>query len=79
MLSPNDMLWQLLFRFFIAVVLVFATVGLAAGVGLIERDHVGGERARAGDGGADLRREQQRARRRGEFPGQVIRTHVVLP
>jgi hypothetical protein len=35
MLSPDDMLWQLLFRFFIAVVLVFATVGLAAGVGLI--------------------------------------------
>ena len=35
MLSPNDMLWQLLFRFFIAVVLVFATVGFAVGVGLI--------------------------------------------
>ncbi|MEX0637163.1 MAG: hypothetical protein WD155_00320 [Burkholderiales bacterium] len=35
MLSPDDMLWQLLFRFFIAVVLVFAAVGLAAGIGLI--------------------------------------------
>ena len=35
MLSPNDMLWQLLFRFCIAVVLVFAAVGLAAGIGLI--------------------------------------------
>jgi len=35
MLSPNDMLWQLLFRFFIAVVLVFASVGFAVGVGLI--------------------------------------------
>lgn len=35
MLSPNDMLWQLLFRFSIAVVLVFASVGFAAGVGLI--------------------------------------------
>lgn len=33
--SPNDLLWQFLFRFFIAVVLVFATVGFAAGVGLI--------------------------------------------
>jgi hypothetical protein len=33
--SPNDLLWQLLFRFFIAVVLVFASVGFAAGVGLI--------------------------------------------
>ena len=31
----NDLLWQLLFQFFIAVVLVFATVGFAAGVGLI--------------------------------------------
>jgi hypothetical protein len=29
------MLWQLLFRFCIAVVLVFAAVGLAAGIGLI--------------------------------------------
>ncbi len=35
MLSPNDMLWQLLFQFFIALVMVFATVGFAAGVGLI--------------------------------------------
>lgn len=35
MSSPNDLLWQLLFRFFIAVVLVFAAVGFAAGVGLI--------------------------------------------
>jgi hypothetical protein len=35
MLSPDDMLWQLLFRFCIAVVLVFAAVGLAAGIGLI--------------------------------------------
>ena len=35
MLSPNEMLWQLLFRFCIAVVLVFAAVGLAAGIGLI--------------------------------------------
>ena len=35
MSSPNDLLWQVLFQFFIAVVLVFATVGLAAGVGLI--------------------------------------------
>jgi hypothetical protein len=34
-MSPNDLLWQMLFRFSIAVVLVFATVGLAAGVGLI--------------------------------------------
>lgn len=33
--SPNDLLWQFLFRFFIAVVLVFATAGFAAGVGLI--------------------------------------------
>jgi hypothetical protein len=31
----NDLLWQLLFQFFIALVLVFATVGFAAGVGLI--------------------------------------------
>jgi hypothetical protein len=31
----SDLLWQLLFQFFIAVVLVFATVGFAAGVGLI--------------------------------------------
>lgn len=35
MLSPSDLLWQGLFRFFIAVVLVFAAVGFAAGVGLI--------------------------------------------
>ena len=33
--SPNDLLLQTLFQFFIAVVLVFATVGAAAGVGLI--------------------------------------------
>lgn len=31
----NDLLWQFLFQFFIAMVLVFATVGFAAGVGLI--------------------------------------------
>jgi hypothetical protein len=35
MLSPNDLLWQVLFQFSIAVVLAFAAVGLAAGVGLI--------------------------------------------
>lgn len=35
MSSPNDLLWQVLFQFFIAVVLVFATIGVAAGVGLI--------------------------------------------
>lgn len=35
MSSPNDLLWQVLFQFFIAVVLVFAAVGFAAGVGLI--------------------------------------------
>jgi hypothetical protein len=35
MSSPNDLLWQFLFRFFITVVLVFATVGFASGVGLI--------------------------------------------
>lgn len=35
MSSPNDLLWQMLFQFFIAVVLVFATIGVAAGVGLI--------------------------------------------
>lgn len=33
--SPNDFLWHLLFQFLIAVVLVFAAVGVAAGVGLI--------------------------------------------
>ena len=33
--SPNDLLWQVLFQFFIAVVLVFAAAGFAAGVGLI--------------------------------------------
>lgn len=33
--SPNDLLWRVLFQFFITVVLVFATVGVAAGVGLI--------------------------------------------
>ena len=33
--SPNDVLWQLLFQFLIAVVLVFAAVGVATGVGLI--------------------------------------------
>lgn len=31
----NDLLWQLLFQFFIAMVMVFATVGFAAGIGLI--------------------------------------------
>ena len=31
----NDLLWQMLFQFFIALVLVFATVGFAAGVGLL--------------------------------------------
>jgi len=35
MSSPNDLLWQLLFQFFLATVLVFATVGFASGVGLI--------------------------------------------
>lgn len=35
MSSPNDLLWQVLFQFFIAVVLVFAAGGFAAGVGLI--------------------------------------------
>jgi len=35
MLSHNDLLWQLLFQFFITVVLVFASVGFAAGIGLI--------------------------------------------
>ncbi|MGH8709211.1 MAG: hypothetical protein ACREVD_14270 [Burkholderiales bacterium] len=31
----NDLLWQLLFQFFITMVLVFAAVGFAAGIGLI--------------------------------------------
>ena len=35
MSSANDLLWQVLFQFFIAVVLVFAAAGFAAGVGLI--------------------------------------------
>lgn len=35
MLSPNNMLWQFLFQFFIALVMVFAAVGCATGVGLI--------------------------------------------
>lgn len=35
MLLHNDLLWQLLFQFFIALVMVFATVGFATGVGLI--------------------------------------------
>lgn len=35
MLSPNNMLWQMLFQFFIALVMVFAAVGFATGVGLI--------------------------------------------
>jgi len=33
--SHYDLIWRLLFQFFIAVVLVFATVGFAVGVGLI--------------------------------------------
>lgn len=33
--SPNDFLWHMLFQFLIAVVLVFAAVGVAAGAGLI--------------------------------------------
>lgn len=33
--SHYDLIWRLLFQFFIALVLVFAAVGFAAGVGLI--------------------------------------------
>ncbi len=33
--SPNDLLWQVLHQFFLVVVLVFAAVGVAAGIGLI--------------------------------------------
>jgi hypothetical protein len=33
--SPSDVIWQILFRFCIAVVLVFASVGFAVGIGLI--------------------------------------------
>lgn len=33
--SPNDLFWHMLFQFLIALVLVFAAVGVAAGVGLI--------------------------------------------
>lgn len=32
---PNDLIWQMLFQFLIAVVLVFASVGFAVGIGLI--------------------------------------------
>lgn len=35
MSSPHDLLWQVLFQFLIAVVLVFATAGFAVGIGLI--------------------------------------------
>jgi hypothetical protein len=33
--SRNDLIWQVLFQFFIAVVLVFASVGFIVGIGLI--------------------------------------------
>lgn len=33
--SNVDLIWQLLFQFFIAVVLVFASIGFAVGIGLI--------------------------------------------
>jgi hypothetical protein len=33
--SRNDLIWQVLFQFFIAVVLVFASVGFVVGIGLI--------------------------------------------
>ena len=33
--SRNDLIWQVLFQFFITVVLVFASLGFAVGVGLI--------------------------------------------
>lgn len=35
MANDVDLIWQLLFRFFIAAVLVFASVGVAVGIGLI--------------------------------------------
>lgn len=35
MSSNNDLIWQLLFQFCIVMVLVFATVGLAVGIGLL--------------------------------------------
>jgi len=35
MLSNNDLVWQVLFQFLIVLVLVFATVGLAVGIGLL--------------------------------------------
>jgi len=33
--SRNDLIWQTLFQFFIAVVLVFASIGFVVGIGLI--------------------------------------------
>ena len=33
--SRNDLIWQVLFQFFIAVVLVFASIGFVVGIGLI--------------------------------------------